>query len=138
MTGVLYAAAAYNVAWGAFVVLFPLALFEWAGMPAPNYPGLWQCAGMMAGVYGVGYLAAARDPVTHWPVVLVGLLGKVVVPIGVAAAAARGELPWALGATILAGDVVWWAPFALILHRAYRRHAIHLRLVRDHRSLRRA
>jgi len=138
MTGVLYAAAAYNVAWGAFAVLVPLALFEWAGMPAPSYPGLWQCVGTMVGVYGVGYLAAARDPVTHWPVVLVGFLGKILVPVGVAAAASRGELPWALGAAILASGVVWWVPFALILRRAYRRHAIHLRLVRDHRSLRRA
>ena len=38
--------------------------------------------GMIVGVYGIGYLIAARDPRTHWPIVLVGLLGKVFGPIG--------------------------------------------------------
>ena len=72
---VLYAAAAYNVAWSAFVVLFPLAPFRWMGMEPPNYPAIVQCLGMVIGVYGVGYALAARDPVTRWPLVFVGLLG---------------------------------------------------------------
>ncbi len=54
MRWVLRAAAIYNVLWGAFVVLFPLAIFEWTDIPAPNYPEIWQCVGMIVGVYGVG------------------------------------------------------------------------------------
>src|SRR5437763_929202 len=37
---ILLAAALYNIAWGIFVVLFPLAPFQWASMPVPNYPEL--------------------------------------------------------------------------------------------------
>lgn len=121
MTWVLRAAAVYNIAWGAFVILFPLAIFDFAGLERPNYPEIWQCVGMIVGVYGVGYWIAARDPLTHWPIVLVGLLGKIFGPIGFLNAAAQGRFPWAFGWTILTNDLIWWAPFAVILLRASRR-----------------
>jgi hypothetical protein len=120
MTVTLWLAAAYNVAWGTLVVVAPLAPFRWAGMAAPNYPQIWQCVGMIVGVYGVGYAIAARDPLRHWPIVLVGLLGKVLGPIGFALSALQGDLPWIAGWTIVTNDVVWWMPFACILRRAYR------------------
>lgn len=121
MRVVLWAAAVYNIAWGVFAVFFPLVAFEWAGMELPNYPSLWQCIGMIVGVYGVGYAIAAADPARHWPLVLVGLLGKVFGPIGFVWAASRGELPWLAGLTILANDVAWWVPFLLILRFAAKR-----------------
>jgi hypothetical protein len=115
MSVVLRAAAIYNLAWGAAVVLFPLAPFRWAGMDLPNYPELWQCIGMIVGVYGVGYWIAASDPRRHWPIVLVGLLGKILGPIGFVSAAARGTLPWVAGWTIVTNDLIWWLPFIGIL-----------------------
>ena len=121
MRGVLYAGAIYNLAWGAMVVFFPRMPFEWAGMEPPNYLSLWQCIGMIVGVYGVGYWIAAGDPVRHWPIVLVGLLGKILGPIGFVWTASRGELPWIAGGTILTNDLAWWVPFALILREAWRR-----------------
>ncbi|MBA3320017.1 MAG: alkyl hydroperoxide reductase, partial [Pyrinomonadaceae bacterium] len=93
----LYAAGIYNIAWGTWVVLFPLAFFQWAGMESPNYPEIWQCVGMVVGVYGVGYWIAARNPFRHWPVVLVGFLGKLLGPIGFVQAARQGSLPWRFG-----------------------------------------
>jgi hypothetical protein len=120
MRAVLLLAAAYNLAWGALVLLFPSAYFDWLGIPRPNYPPLWQCLGMIVGVYGVGYAIAAGDPLRHWPIVLVGLLGKVLGPIGFLDAVRRGELPWAFGWVNVSNDLIWWVPFALILLRAYR------------------
>ncbi|TVQ64258.1 MAG: alkyl hydroperoxide reductase [Phycisphaerales bacterium] len=121
MRRTLVLAGVYNLVWGAFVVVFPQAPFRWMGLEAPNYPEIWQCVGMIVGVYGVGYLCAARDPVRHWPIVLVGLLGKVFGPIGFIDAALRGTLPWAFGWTIVTNDLVWWVPFGLILLAAWRR-----------------
>lgn len=112
---VLWSAAIYNLAWGTFVVLFPALPFRWAGMEPPNYPSLVQCLGMVIGVYGIGYAIAARDPVTHWPIVLVGLLGKIFGPIGFVWAVLHGEFPWTAGWTILTNDLAWWLPFAAIL-----------------------
>ena len=117
---VLYAAAAYNLAWSAFVVLFPLAPFRWLGMEPPNYPAIVQCLGMVIGVYGVGYALAARDPVARWPLVFVGLLGKIFGPIGFVYAASMGEFPWQAGWTIVTNDLAWWLPFTAILIQAAR------------------
>ena len=120
MRYVLIAAGIYNLVWGAFVVLMPGALFQWLDLPLPTYPSIWQCVGMIVGVYGVGYLAAARDPIRHWPIVLVGLLGKIFGPIGFVHAASTGVFPWSMGWTILTNDLAWWIPFGLILLAARR------------------
>ncbi len=118
----LWAAGVYNIAWGGIVVLFPALLFDLVGMEQPRYPQLWQCVGMIVGVYGVGYIIAARDHRRHWPIVLVGLLGKVFGPLGFAQAVLAGDLPPAFGVTILTNDLVWWIPFALMLRDALRDH----------------
>ncbi len=115
MAAVLWSAGVYNLLWGAFVVLFPLLPFRWAHMPPPNYPELWQCLGMVIGVYGIGYAIAATDPVRHWPIVFVGLLGKIFGPIGFLHAALQGNLPWRAGWMLLGNDLVWWVPFTALL-----------------------
>ena len=116
----LAAAAIYNLVWGAFIVLSPTTLFVWCDMEVPRYLSIWQCVGMIVGVYGVGYAAAARDPMRHWPIVLVGLLGKVFGPIGFLQAGLDEQLPWRFGCTILSNDLIWWPAFAAILLRAWR------------------
>lgn len=118
MRSVLIAAGAYNLAWGAAVLLFPFAFFDALDLARPNRPQIWQCLGMVVGVYGVGYLIASADPLRHWPIILVGLLGKVFGPIGFAWYALRGDFPWTFAWIILTNDLVWWWPFAAILHRA--------------------
>ncbi|MBL8815365.1 MAG: hypothetical protein JNL58_05000 [Planctomyces sp.] len=116
---VLRAAAIYNILWGVAAILFPSALFRWAGVePLPNYPELWQCIGMIVGVYGVGYWIAAGDSIRHWPIVLVGLLGKIFGPIGFAQAILLDRFPLKMGVTILTNDLIWWVPFVLILLHA--------------------
>ncbi len=83
---------------------------------------LWQCIGMIVGVYGIGYWLAARDPARHWPIVLVGLLGKVLGPIGFLQAGLTDQLPWRCGWLIVTNDLIWWVPFASILLAARRAH----------------
>jgi small multidrug resistance pump len=98
----MYAAAAYNALWGLGVVLF-------AG------PVAWKCVGMLVACYAPGYWWAARRPLPE--IVAIGLLGKILGPIGFVWAAATGRLPLAFGFVILANDVVWWPAFV-----AYLRH----------------
>lgn len=118
---VLRAAGVYNVLWGIFAIVFPTAIFRWAGFdPLPEYPELWQCIGMIVGVYGVGYWIAGTNPYRHWPIVLVGLLGKILGPIGFIAAVSSERFPASMGWTILTNDLIWWVPFAVILFEAAR------------------
>ena len=114
---VLKLAAIYNLVWGAFIIFFPHALFDFAGLPRmQNYIGIWQCVGMIVGVYGIGYWVAALDPSRHWPIVLVGFLGKIFGPIGFVQAYYQGVFNAKFGLTILSNDLIWWIPFYLILH----------------------
>ncbi len=116
---ILRLAALYNLVWGLAIILFPNFLFDWSGLTRLNYPEIWQCVGMIVGVYGVGYWIASESPDEHWPIVLVGLLGKIFGPIGFLKAISEGRFNWTFGATIVTNDLIWWVPFALLLVGAY-------------------
>jgi len=114
----LWAAGFYNLAWGALVIALPHLLFDLTGAERINYPEIWQCVGMIVGVYGIGYLIAAGNSRKHWPIVLVGLLGKIFGPIGFVVAVLNGKFPPLFGLTILTNDLLWWVPFFMILQDA--------------------
>ncbi|MGA0038646.1 MAG: alpha/beta hydrolase [Pirellulales bacterium] len=116
----LLAAGVYNLLWGSLTVLVPSWLFVLTGLEQPRYPFLWQCVGMIVGVYGIGYLAAATNPLRHWPIVLVGLLGKVFGPLGYVGGLIRGDVPVEFGVTLPTNDLLWWIPFTMILLAARR------------------
>jgi ligand-binding SRPBCC domain-containing protein len=118
----LLSAGIYNLAWGTLAIAFPHLLFDLAGAERVNYAEIWQCVGMIIGVYGIGYLIASADSRRHWPIVLVGLLGKIFGPIGFAMALLRGTFPPLFGLTILTNDIIWWVPFTMILLDAARQH----------------
>ena len=136
MKWMLIAAGIYNLAFGIFAIAFPNSMFALIAMEPPKYPELWQCIGMIVGVYGVGYIIAAFDPVRHWPIVLVGFLGKVFGPIGMAWAVARGTLPLAFGIANVTNDLIWLIPFVLVLLYAIRQNRKHPEDMVDHDALR--
>jgi small multidrug resistance pump len=113
-----YAAALYNLLWGAGMSLFPAGYFQIVGMPAPNYPALWQVVGMFVLVYAPGYWWVARQPVRHRHLVVIGLLGKLLGPLGFVGSFALGSLPLAFGWTLLTNDLIWWPAFGLFLREA--------------------
>lgn len=110
----------YNLLWGAWVGLFPNQLFDIIDIPRPNYIGIWQCIGMFVAVFGIGYIIAATDPLRHWPIVLVGFLGKTLGPIGFFYHAITNQIPWSFGVTIPTNDLIWAPFFFLILVHVYR------------------
>ena len=122
MPAVLVIAGIYNLLFGAWAVLFPNTAFTALGMEAPQYPFLWQCVGMIVGVYGIGYLAASRAPLRHWPIVLVGMLGKIFGPIGFVQTAVAGDIAWSFGIMIIFNDLIWWIPFTALLIAAWKHH----------------
>lgn len=117
MKNTLKFAGWYNLIWGSWVILFPNAFFNLLELPRPTYPGIWQCLGMVIGVYGIAYLIAAKQPITLWAITFVGLLGKIFGPIGFTISAISDELPWRFGSMILFNDLIWWVPFAIISWR---------------------
>lgn len=114
-------AAIYNIIWGSWVILFPNTMFKLLEMEQNNYPEIWQCVGMIVGVYGIGYWIAASDPYKHFPIVLVGFIGKILGPIGFAQALVTNRFPPAFGVIIIFNDLIWWPSFFGILKEKYKR-----------------
>ncbi|MFA6043981.1 MAG: peroxiredoxin-like family protein [Phycisphaerales bacterium] len=75
---------------------------------------------MIVGVYGLGYWVAARDSRRHWPIVLVGFLGKILGPIGMAKSLVDGSFTPAFAINNVFNDLIWIVPFGLILWDAAR------------------
>lgn len=116
MTLTLALAGLYNLIFGLVTIAAPNLLFNLAGATPPLYPAIWQCVGMIVGVFGIGYLIAATNPIKHWSIILVGLLGKTFGPIGFLYAAFIADtIPPSFGFIIITNDLVWIAPFAAIL-----------------------
>jgi hypothetical protein len=116
---VLKAAAFYNLVWGAWVIAFPNSFWDLISIERPNYPEIWQCVGMIVGVYGIGYWIAAKDPIRHYPIVLVGFLGKVFGPIGFLQALITERFPLIFGIIIVFNDLIWLPFFYSILKEKY-------------------
>jgi len=112
---VLGLAAAHNLGFGTWAVLRPAAFFDLAGMAPPRYPEVWQCLGMVVGLYGLLYAHAARRLESARPIVLVGLLGKVLGPLGWILAVGRGAWPARTLPLVVFNDLIWWLPFSLFL-----------------------
>jgi hypothetical protein len=68
-----YAAAAYNLVWGAWVIVAPTALFSLIGMPPPSPIAVWQVVGMFVLLWAPAYLWAARYPERHGQLMLICL-----------------------------------------------------------------
>lgn len=115
-----YAAALYNVLWGSFTILFPQLFLQLIHVRAFDALPLWQCIGMFVLVYAPAYWWAGRYPSSYRHLILIGLLGKVLGPVGFVWAYLHGQLPLAFGLTNLTNDVIWWPAFVLYLHAGAR------------------
>jgi hypothetical protein len=108
-------AGAYNLLWGAFSMARPQWLFDFARMPRSNYPEIFACLGMVIGLYGILYWQVARDPEHGRLIAAVGLVGKVLGPIGLAQLLISGSWPMRSIVLCVTNDFIWWIPFALYL-----------------------
>jgi hypothetical protein len=113
-------AGIYNILWGLFSALYPNWLFDFAGMPPINYPDIFACLGMVVGLYGIIYLEVARVPERGFLLAAVGLIGKILGPIGLIILIAQGK--WAAWTIVmcLTNDFIWWIPFAIYLYDSWK------------------
>jgi hypothetical protein len=114
-------AAIYNVAFGMWAVIWPLSFFRLFEMQPPRYPAIWQCLGMVVGLYGLAYGYAAWRLDRARPFVVIGLAGKILGPIGWAMSVHAGEFPSRTFPLIAFNDIAWWLPFVAFLLEGIRR-----------------
>src|SRR3954468_15298032 len=97
-------AALYNIAFGVWACLAPHAFFDSLAMARPNYPGLWECLGMVIGLYGVLYAHAAWQLDRARLIIAVGFAGKILGPIGLIMTIHSGEWPLRVFTLIVFND----------------------------------
>ena len=114
---VFYAAAGYNLGWGAGAILAPGVFVSLAALP-PASSVLVQGLGLLVLVYAPAFWWAAREPSRHAHLIAVALLGKSLAVAGFAWAAATGRLAAEFGVTVVSNDAIWILPFALYLRSA--------------------
>lgn len=112
-------AGGYNLVWGAYSIFDPQWLFRFTGMPPANYPQIFACLGMVIGLYGLVYFEVARVPERGWVLAAVGMLGKVLGPIGMTDLVVRGIWPPSAFILCATNDFIWWIPFAWYLYDAW-------------------
>ena len=116
---VFCAAGIYNIAWGFYVMWDPQWFFRFAGLSPLNHPQIFACLGMVVGLYGILYLEVARVPERGWLLAAVGLVGKILGPIGLAELIWRGTWPRSTVVLCLTNDLIWWVPFSIYLFDAW-------------------
>jgi len=112
-------AGVYNILWGLFSVYDPQWLFRFAKMPLLNHPEIFACLGMVIGLYGVIYLEVARVPERGFLLAAVGLVGKILGPIGLIMLIAKGAWTPASAILCLTNDFIWWIPFSIYLYDSW-------------------
>jgi hypothetical protein len=85
-----------------------------------NHPQIFACLGMVVGLYGIIYFEVARVPERGWLLAAVGLLGKILGPIGLARLIWTGAWPARTIVLCLTNDLIWWIPFSIFLIDAWR------------------
>lgn len=113
-------AGIYNIIWGLYSSLDPNWLFRFAGMPPANYPEIFACLAMVVGLYGVIYFEVARRPERGFLLAAVGLLGKILGPIGLAILIWQGQWKPATFVLCLTNDFIWWIPFSIYLFDSWK------------------
>jgi hypothetical protein len=116
---IMFLAAVYNLFWGFVISLWPsIILFD---SSATSFMLIvLRCVGMLVGVYGIAYYFASLDPKRYWPLILVGLIGKVLGPIGAVYYVVLGKMqPDFLWVNVF-NDLVWLYPFSWILYQVYK------------------
>ena len=112
-------AGIYNIGWGLYSVLDPQWFFRFSGMEPLNHPHVFMCLAMVIGLYGILYLEIARAPSKGWMIAVVGLLGKVLGPVGMVLLITQGTWPAKALWLCVTNDLIWLIPFGLYLRDAW-------------------
>jgi small multidrug resistance pump len=102
--------------WGPFIILTPEISGRVYGFGKPvTDVFLWQGSGLIIFLFGIGYLIASGDPFRHWVMVLIGLLAKVLGPVGMLWSVLTGQVSSDVLRLIPLHDLLWWIPFTMIV-----------------------
>ena len=122
MRVVLVAAGFYHLAFALWAVLCPSHALGWFACTGPGHPLMLQMFGVISAILGLGLVIAAKNPIRHWPIVLLGSIESIVAIVMIGSAVFHEDLPSAALILLAANDIIWLPFFGLILWAALRAH----------------
>jgi hypothetical protein len=63
----------------------------------------------------------------HWPIIAVGMLGKIFGPLGFFMNYFTDRVPFSFFFTLITNDFMWWIPFGLILYAVHKHYGWRLK-----------
>ena len=114
MRWVLRIACGYNLSIGVTMLVFYHEANKIVGMPRPEPIFFYQLAGLLIGLFGVGYLLVLCRPVENRDLVWLGFWSKLLGPVLSVYHVARGDLPPFFLPLVVVSDLVYLPPFYLI------------------------
>jgi small multidrug resistance pump len=120
MRYVLRFVAVYNVLAGLSMLVFYHEAYKMMGLETPDVKMPLQLVGILVGLFGVGYWLVASDPIENRNVLMLGFWSKLLGSCLSAYYVACGKLPAEFMIVVFFADIIYLAPFYLILKRLYR------------------
>ena len=121
---VLRLGAISNFVLGLMMVVFYNESYESFGLCKPVLPLSYQLVGMLVIILGIGYWLSARIPIENQNLLLLGTKAKALGPCFSISYIYKGVLAMDYKMNLLIGDIIWIAPFIIILVRIYIQHRI--------------
>ncbi len=113
-------AGCYNLLAGLNMVVFYHEMFKTLGLPKPEVMLFVQLVGILVGLFGVGYLLVASNPIENRNLLMLGFWSKALGSVLGIGHVARGNLPLVFLVVLFFSDIVYLPLFAIILQRLYR------------------
>jgi hypothetical protein len=122
MRMVLVTIGLYHLVFALWAILCPSQALVWFDCRAPGQSLLWQMFGVISAILGLGLIIASKNPIQHWPIVLLSFIESIVVMIAIGTAVFNAELPIISLLVLAVNDIVWLPFFGWILWAALLAH----------------
>ncbi len=121
MISFLKFAGLYNLGWGVFILQRPLVFYQALNEGVDTFPWILYPFGLAVLGMGIAYLIAARDPLSYWWLIGLGLASKLFGPLfgWFILATTHFKLP-NFTLHVIFNDLIWVIPMALVFYKAFK------------------
>jgi hypothetical protein len=109
----------YNLLAGLAMLVFYHEGFRLLGIAKPNLMLPVQLVGILVGLFGVGYLLVANNPLENRNLLMLGFWSKALGSVLGVGYVVLGKLPPVFVVVLFFADIMYLPPFAVILNRLY-------------------
>jgi len=109
----------YNLLAGLTMLVFYHEAFKVLGVPKPQLMLPVQLVGILVGLFGVGYLLVARNPIENRNLLTLGFLSKALGSALGVGYVVLGKLPPMFLVVLFFADIMYLPPFWVIMRRLY-------------------